>query len=46
MGVERMQFTRFFDFGAKLEAMENYNRNFSSNVANLNLQLMGRVRAW
>jgi hypothetical protein len=46
MGVERMQFTRFVDFGAKLEAMENYNRNFSSNVKNLNLQIMGRVRAW
>jgi hypothetical protein len=46
LGVERMQFTRYVDFGAKIEAMENYNRNFSSNVANLNLQFMARVRHW
>lgn len=46
LGVERMQFTKYGDFGARLEAMENYNRNFSSDVANLNLQIMARVRRW
>lgn len=46
VGAERMQFTKYGDFGARLEVMENYNRNFTSDVANLNLQIMARVRQW
>ena len=46
LGVERMQFTKYADFGAKLEAMQNYNRNFTQDAANLNLQVMARVRRW
>ena len=46
VGVDRMQFTRYGDFGAKLELMQNYNRNFADNVVNLNLQLMARLRAF
>jgi hypothetical protein len=46
IGLERMRFTKYLDFGARIEAMENYNRNFSDNVANLNLQIMARVRRW
>jgi hypothetical protein len=46
VGLERMQFTKYADIGARLEAMENYNRNFSENVANLSLQIMARVRRW
>lgn len=45
-GLERMQFTRYADFGAKVEAMQNYNRNFSDDVANLSIQLMARIRRW
>ena len=44
IGVERMQFTKYGDIGAKVEAMQNYNRNFSDNVANLNIQVMARLR--
>ena len=46
LGLERMQFTRYADFGAKVEAMQNYNRNFSDDVANLSVQLLARVRRW
>lgn len=46
LGVERMQFTRYADFGARLEAMQNYNRNFTEDAANLNFQVMARVRRW
>ena len=46
LGAQRMAFTRYGEFGAKIEVMQNYNRNFSSNVANLNLQLLARLRAW
>lgn len=46
LGVERMQFTKYADFGAKLEAMQNYNRNFTRDAANLNLQVIARVRRW
>lgn len=42
-GVERMRFGRRMDVGAKFEAMQDFNRNFSSDVANLNLQLMACV---
>lgn len=46
LGVERMQLTRYGDFGARIEAMQNYNRNFSDNVANLNIHLTARLRSW
>lgn len=46
LGVDRMQFSRYGDFGAKLELMQNYNRNFADDVVNVNLQLMGRIRAF
>lgn len=46
LGAERMQFMRYGEYGAKLEVMQNYNRNYSDNVANLNLQVMMRLRAW
>lgn len=41
-----MQLTRYGDFGARIEAMQNYNRNFSDNVANLNIHLTARLRSW
>jgi hypothetical protein len=46
LGFERMQFTRYGEIGGRLEMMQNYNRNYSENVANVNLQLMARLRAW
>ena len=46
LGFERMQFTRYGDLGARLEVMQNYNRNYAENVPNLNLQLLARLRAW
>jgi hypothetical protein len=46
LGFERMQFTRFGDLGARLEVMQNYNRNYAENVPNLNLQVLARLRAW
>lgn len=46
LGLERLQFTRYGDFGATITVMQNYNRNFSDNIANLNVQLMARLRAW
>ena len=46
LGFERMQFTRFGEIGGRLEVMQNYNRNYSDNVANLNLQILARLRAW
>ncbi|MEO7647626.1 MAG: hypothetical protein ABIV11_05245 [Gemmatimonadaceae bacterium] len=45
-GVERMRFGKHVDFGAKVEAMQNFNRNFSRNVPNLNLQLTARLKPW
>lgn len=43
-GLERMRFGRHVDLGAKVEVMQNYNRNFSHDQANLNLQLTARLR--
>lgn len=42
-GLERMRFGHAFDFGGKVEAMEEYNRNFARDVPNLNLQLTVRL---
>ncbi len=43
-GLERMRFGRRIDVGAKVEAMQDFNRNFAKDVPNLNLQLTGRLR--
>jgi hypothetical protein len=45
-GAERMRFGRRVDFGAKAELMEDFNRNFSKNVPNLNLQVTARLHSW
>ena len=44
-GAERMRFGRRFDFGAKVEMMEDFNRNFSKDAPNLNLQLTVRLHS-
>ncbi len=43
-GFERMRFGRRMDVGAKVEAMQDFNRNFAKDAANINLQLMARLR--
>ncbi len=43
-GLERMRFGRRMDLGAKIEAMQDFNRNFSSDVPNLNVVLTARLR--
>ncbi len=45
-GLERMRFGRRFDIGLKAEAMQDFNRNFSKDLPNLNLQLNARVHPW
>jgi hypothetical protein len=45
-GLERMRLGRSVDFGAKVEAMQDFNRNFSKDVPNLNLQLSARFHPW
>lgn len=45
-GVERMRFGRRVDYGAKAEMMQNFNRNFAKDAANLNLQLTARLHSW
>lgn len=44
-GAERMRFGQRLDFGAKVEAMEDYNHNFTKgdDVPNLNVQLTVRL---
>jgi hypothetical protein len=42
-GAERMRFGRHFDFGGKVEMMEDFNHNFSKDEPNLNLQLTVRL---
>ena len=46
VGAERMRFGRWVDYGAKIEAMQDYNRNFAKDVPNLNLQLTGQLHPW
>jgi len=41
-GLERMRYGRIVDLGAKIEGMDELNRNFVRDVANLNLQLTAR----
>ncbi|MGH9418624.1 MAG: hypothetical protein ACRD3J_01515, partial [Thermoanaerobaculia bacterium] len=45
LGAERMRFGRRLDFGGKVELMEDYNRNFTKDVPNLNLQLTARLHS-
>ena len=45
-GLERMRFGRLVDIGATIQAMQDFNRNFSKDVANLNLQFTARLHAW
>lgn len=45
-GLERMRLGRRLDFGAKVEAMQEFNRNFSKDVPNLNVQLYTRLHSW
>lgn len=40
---ERLRYGRFVDFGGRIEAMDELNRNFSRDVRNLNLQLTARL---
>jgi hypothetical protein len=43
--VERIRFGRYADFGAKIGVMQEFNRNFSKDVPNLNIQLSSRLHA-
>ena len=45
-GFERMRFGQRMDIGVKAEAMQDFNRNFSKDVPNLNLQLNARLHPW
>ena len=45
-GLERMRLGKRLDVGAKIEVMQNFNRNFSEDMPNLNLQIMARMKAW
>jgi hypothetical protein len=45
-GLERMRFGRRADIGAKVEAMQDFNRNFSRDVPNLNLQITTQLHPW
>jgi hypothetical protein len=42
-GFERMRYGSIVDLTARIEAMDEFNRNFASDVGNLNLQLTARV---
>jgi capsule assembly protein Wzi len=42
-GFERMRYGRMVDLGAKIEVMDELNRNFVRDVGNLNLQLTARL---
>lgn len=44
--LERMRLGERLDLGAKVEAMQDFNRNFSHDVANLNLQVTVRLKHW
>lgn len=41
--AEQMRYGRFLDLGARVEAMDDLNRNFTRDVGNLNLQLTLRL---
>jgi hypothetical protein len=42
-GLERMRFGRNIDFGARIEAMDELNRNFAYDAGNLSVQLTARL---
>jgi hypothetical protein len=42
-GFEKMRYGRVVDLGAKIEAMDELNRNFVRDVGNLNLELTARL---
>jgi hypothetical protein len=44
--LERMRLGRRADFGATVQLMQDFNRNFSRDAANLNLGLMTRLHTW
>jgi hypothetical protein len=46
LGAERMRFGRIADYGAKIELMDDLNRNFTKDLANLNFQLTARLHPW
>jgi hypothetical protein len=43
IGAEQMHYGRYVDLGGRVEAMDDLNRNFTSDVGNLNLQLTFRL---
>jgi hypothetical protein len=45
-GVERMRLGRYVDFGGRIEAMQDFNRNFAKDVPNLSVQLTTLLHAW
>jgi hypothetical protein len=44
VGFERTRYGQHLDLGGKVEAMNDFDRNFSRDIANLSLQLMARLR--
>jgi hypothetical protein len=44
VGFERARISERLEIGGKVEVMQNYNRNFTRDVANLNLQLGVKLR--
>ena len=44
--VERTRMRRAVDYGARVEVMQNFNRDFKRDVPNLNLQLTVRLKPW
>jgi hypothetical protein len=45
-GLERMLLGRRADLGARLDAMQDFNRNFAKDVPNIYLQLTARLHPW
>ena len=45
-GAERMRQGRRIDIGVSVQAMRDFNRNFASDVSNLNLQLTTKLHPW
>ena len=43
IGAEQFRYGRYLDFGGRVEAMDNLNRDFQSDVGNLNMQFTLRL---
>ena len=43
LGLDRTRFGRWLDLGAGLDVMRDFNRNFTSDVSNLNLRITTRL---